>query len=337
MSQSQANRVVDPTSDEEELENKFFEKSLRARSFAEMVGREKEVENLKILIEAAKKREEVIDHILLHGPPGLGKTSMAHIIAIESNSNIHTTSGAAIERKADLASLLTNLEEDSILFIDEIHRLNTSIEEILYSAMEDGSIDIIIGKGPSARTLKLELNNFAVIGATTRVDKLSAPLRDRFGVDLRLDYYSHEDLAQIIKQKADRMNIEIQDDAAYEIALRARRTPRIAQRLLRRVRDFAQVSEQSKVTNELAVEMLAKLGVDKYGLDRLDKKIIKTIVEQFDGGPVGIKTLSAAMTEDQDTIQDVYEPFLLKEGFIIRTPMGRKVTEKAIRYINDTP
>jgi Holliday junction DNA helicase RuvB len=305
-----------------------LDKSLRPRLFKDVIGRKREVENLKILIDAANMRNEPIDHVLLHGPPGLGKTSLAYVIANEAKVPIYTTSGPAIERKADLAAILSNLEEKSILFIDEIHRLNRSLEEILYSAMEDSTIDIVIGKGPSARTLKLELNKFSLIGATTRVGMLSSPLRDRFGVDMHLDYYDYDDLALLVIQKAKLLDIEITEDAAHEIAKRSRRTPRIAQRLLKRVRDYAQSTSSTKIDVESVRNTLNLLDIDKHGLDNLDKKILRIMVKNFKGGPVGINTIAASLSEDRDTIENVYEPFLLKEGFIMRTARGRVVSEK---------
>lgn len=324
-------RIVDPEEGDEEYS--ALDRSLRPQNFSEVIGRDPEVANLRVLITAASKRHEPIDHVLLHGPPGLGKTSLAYVIANEASMPIYTTSGPAIERKADLAAILSNLEEGAILFIDEIHRLNRSLEEILYSAMEDKSIDIVIGKGPSARTLKLELNPFALIGATTRVGLLSSPLRDRFGVDIHLDYYEHDDLAKLVKQKAKLLDIDISDEAAKEIAKRSRRTPRIAQRLLKRVRDYAQSESEDKITKETVQKTLEMLGIDQQGLDSLDKKILKVMVENFDGGPVGINTIAASLSEDRDTIENVYEPYLLKEGFIMRTARGRVVTEKVSKII----
>ncbi len=320
-------RVVDPdnTNDEETI---VLDRSLRPKTFRDVIGRAREVSNLKILIEAAGKRDEPIDHVLLHGPPGLGKTSLAYVIANEAGVPIYTTSGPAIERKADLAAILSNLEDKAILFIDEIHRLNRSLEEILYSAMEDNSIDIVIGKGPSARTLKLDLNRFSLIGATTRVGMLSSPLRDRFGVDLHLDYYEYPDLTELVMQKARLLEIEIDKESAGEIALRSRRTPRIAQRLLKRVRDYAHSDSTNIININTVRKTLEMLGIDKNGLDSLDKKILKLMVENYKGGPVGINTIAASLSEDRDTIENVYEPFLLKEGFIMRTARGRVVTEK---------
>ena len=321
--------------DNNEEEIRQLEKSLRPKTLDEMIGREKEKANLRVVIQAAKQRAEALDHILLHGPPGLGKTSLAQVIAHEIKATLYATSGPAIERKGDLASILTNIEPLGVLFIDEIHRLNRTIEEMLYAAMEDRVIDIIIGKGPSARTLKLELNHFTIIGATTRVSLLSSPLRDRFGIDIYLDYYNHDELTDLVKQKAALLNILIDQDAAREIALRSRRTPRIAIRILKRVRDLAQVNLAKRITINLALEALKMLEIDHFGLDNLDRKIILTLIQHFKGGPVGLNTLAAAVSEDLDTISDVYEPFLLKEGFINRTARGRVATEKALRYYNE--
>ena len=321
---------------EEDVEEEFvlLDRSLRPKLFKDVIGRKREVDNLRILIDAAKIRNEPIDHVLLHGPPGLGKTSLAYVIANEANVPIYTTSGPAIERKADLAAILSNLEEKAILFIDEIHRLNRSLEEILYSAMEDSTIDIVIGKGPSARTLKLELNKFSLIGATTRVGMLSSPLRDRFGVDMHLDYYDYDDLASLIRQKSKMLNIDIDDAASEEIAKRSRRTPRIAQRLLKRVRDYAQSNSSSTIDVNSVRKTLDMLGIDSHGLDSLDKKILQVMVNNFKGGPVGINTIAASLSEDRDTIENVYEPFLLKEGFIMRTARGRVVTEKVYELLD---
>lgn len=326
-------RIINSEADVEE-EFVLLDRSLRPKLFKDVIGRKREVDNLRILIDAAKMRNEPIDHVLLHGPPGLGKTSLAYVIANEANVPIYTTSGPAIERKADLAAILSNLEEKAILFIDEIHRLNRSLEEILYSAMEDSTIDIVIGKGPSARTLKLELNKFSLIGATTRVGMLSSPLRDRFGVDMHLDYYGYDDLAFLIRQKSKMLNIDIDDAASEEIAKRSRRTPRIAQRLLKRVRDYAQSNSSSTIDVNSVRKTLDMLGIDSHGLDSLDKKILQVMVKNFKGGPVGINTIAASLSEDRDTIENVYEPFLLKEGFIMRTARGRVVTEKVYELLD---
>jgi holliday junction DNA helicase RuvB len=310
--------------------------SLRPQKLSEIIGRQAEKKNLEVLIESAKMRNQAVDHILLHGPPGLGKTSLAQVIAKEIGADIYTTTGAAIEKKGDLASILTNIENKGILFIDEIHRLQKVVEEILYSAMEDGVIDIVIGKGPSARTLKLELNNITIIGATTRVSMLSAPLRDRFGVDLRLDYYSYEEMAQLVKQKSKILDMNIDDVAAFEIARRSRRTPRIAVRILKRVRDLAIVEGQNNIDKNIAIKALNMINIDDHGLDYLDRKILNSIITNFNGGPVGLNTLAASISEEIDTIRDVYEPFLLQEGFIIRGSRGRQATEKAIDYLNNS-
>ena len=327
------NSILDPQETDLDLDLGAVEKSLRPQRLTELIGREKEKRNLKIMIQAAQQRDEALDHILLHGPPGLGKTTIAQIIANEIGSSFYPTSGPAIERKGDLVSILSNIPAKGIFFIDEIHRLNKSIEEMLYSAMEDRKIDIIIGKGPSARTLKLDLNPFTVIGATTRVGMLSSPFRDRFGVDMYLDYYSYDELQELISQKSKLLNIEITSDAAHNIAKRSRRTPRIAIRLLKRVRDLAEVEKSELIDDSIVERGLKMVDVDKFGLDNLDRKILETMVKTFNGGPVGLNTLAAALSEDLDTISDVYEPFLIKEGFIIRTPKGRIVTDKTINYL----
>lgn len=328
----QDENILNPAESEDEDLEIVGGVSLRPQTFKDVIGREKEKQSLLVLIEAAKKRNEALDHILLHGPPGLGKTSIAQVIAKESGVGFYSTSGPAIERKGDLASILTNIEDRGILFIDEIHRLNRAVEEMLYSAMEDKNIDIIIGKGPAARTLKLELNDITIIGATTRVGMLTSPLRDRFGLDLRLDFYSPAELKLLISQKAEILNVQISDEAKETIALRARRTPRIAIRILKRVRDLAQVENAPEINRQLTEKALEMLDIDAFGMDRLDRKLVKAIIENFQGGPVGIKTLAASVAEDIETIQDVYEPYLLQEGFIIRTPRGRVVTEKALKY-----
>ncbi|MCB0745036.1 MAG: Holliday junction branch migration DNA helicase RuvB, partial [Ignavibacteriae bacterium] len=296
-------RIVSPKQNNDEDEN--FERSLRPNSLAEVIGRNREKEALKIMIEAAKSRGEAVDHILFHGPPGLGKTSLSFVIANEMGVPIYTTSGPAIERQGDLAAILTNIEENGILFIDEIHRLNKTIEEILYPAMEDRVIDIIIGKGPSAKTLRLDLNKFTVVGATTRMSLVSAPLRDRFGVDFRLDYYSHDELQKLVMNKAKILGIEVGSDSAMEIAKRARRTPRLAERLLKRVRDYSQVKNNNIVDLKSSIETLKMLEIDEFGLDYLDRKIIKTMADSFAGGPVGLSTLAASVNEDLSTIEDV--------------------------------
>lgn len=324
-------RITDPIST---LDEEKIEKSLRPKTITEVIGCQKEKDALDIMIKAAKSRGDALDHILFHGPPGLGKTSLSLVVANEMGVPIYVTSGPAIERQGDLAAILTNISEKGILFIDEIHRLHKTIEEILYPAMEDRVIDIVIGKGPSAKTVRLDLNKFTIIGATTRVSLMSAPLRDRFGVDFRLDYYSHDDLAELIVQKAKILDVDIIDNAALEIAKRARRTPRIAERLLKRSRDYAQLHNGSKIDLNSAQRALDMLDVDNEGLDYIDRKIIKTLVQTFDGGPVGLSTLAASINEDLATVEDVYEPYLLREGFLIRTPRGRKVTQKAYNHLN---
>lgn len=309
------------------------EGSLRPRTLDEYIGQKKAKENLSIFIKAAKMRGEPLDHVLLHGPPGLGKTTLAGIIANEMGVNMRITSGPTIEKPGDLAALLTNLQENDILFVDEIHRLNRSVEEILYPAMEDYAIDIIIGKGPSANSIRLDLPKFTLIGATTRSGQLTAPLRDRFGVTLRLELYSPEELQLIIERSAQILDIEIEPAGAREIACRSRGTPRIANRLLRRVRDFAQVTADGVVTKAVADEALTKLEVDKCGLDSLDRRMLKSIIDFYGGGPVGLETLAATINEEAVTLEDVYEPYLLQQGFLTRTPRGRCVTKKTYDHL----
>lgn len=315
----------------EDLEN---EQNLRPKWITEYIGQDKAKEKLNIFIQAAKGRNEPLDHVLLYGPPGLGKTTLANIIANEMGVNIRITSGPAIERPGDLASILTNLSEDDVLFIDEIHRINRTVEEILYPAMEDFALDIIIGKGPSARSVRLDLSKFTLIGATTRAGLLTSPLRDRFGVMLNLELYDEESLKQIIIRSANILNIGIEEEGALEIARRSRGTPRIANRLLRRVRDYAQVVEKGIITLEVAKKGLEILEIDPLGLDSVDRKLILTLIENFDGGPVGVDTLSAATGEERTTIEDVYEPYLLQIGFLNRTPRGRIVTKKAYDHFH---
>jgi len=314
-------------------EDQSVEYSLRPRFLAEYIGQVKVKENLKVYIEAAKIRNEALDHVLLYGPPGLGKTTLSNIIANEMNVGIRTTSGPAIERQGDLAAILTNLQEGDVLFIDEIHRLNRTVEEVLYPAMEDFALDIIIGKGPSARSVRLDLPRFTLIGATTRAGLLSSPLRDRFGVVIRLEYYSVEELTEIITRAADLLNVKIIGDAAKEIALRSRGTPRVANRLLKRVRDFAQVIADGIITEELAAKSLERMQVDRLGLDHIDHKLLATIIDKFNGGPVGLETLAASIGEEANTIEDVYEPYLMQIGFLKRTPRGRMATQAAYQHL----
>jgi len=309
------------------------EYNLRPRWLSEYIGQEKIKQELKIYIEAAKKRGEPLDHVLLYGPPGLGKTTLATVISNEMGVGIKITSGPAIERSGDLAAILTNLQENDILFIDEIHRLNRSVEEILYPAMEDFELDIVIGKGPSARSIRLSLPKFTLIGATTRAALMTSPLRSRFGVINRLDYYSVEELKEIIKRSANILNIGIDEDAAFEIARRSRGTPRIANRLLKRVRDFAEVKGNGYIDYNTANIALNMLGVDEMGLEEIDRKILIAIIEKFGGGPVGIDAIAASVGEDGDTIEDMYEPYLMQIGFLNRTPRGRVVTKLAYQYL----
>lgn len=315
------------------LESREFDVGLRPKNLGEYVGQEDIKHNLRISIQAAQKRQEPIEHILLHGPPGLGKTTLANIIAREMGVNIKTTSGPAIEKQGDLASILSNLEENDILFIDEIHRVKTQIEEILYSAMEDYALDLIIGKGPASRSMRINLPKFTLIGATTKAGSLSSPLRDRFGHIYKLDFYTDEEMQQIIKRSASLLNIEIEPGATAEVAKCCRKTPRIANRLLKRIRDYAEVEGAGVIEEELAKKSLKMIGVDEVGLDKTDRKILLTIIEKFRGGPVGLNTIAAATAEETETIEDLYEPYLMQIGFLDRTSRGRLVTRNAYSHL----
>lgn len=328
-------RVMTP---EQKNDDITLDKSLRPGRLKYYIGQKKVKKKLNIFIEAAKKRGDALDHVLLYGPPGLGKTTLANIIANELNVNIHTTSGPAIDRPGDLASILTNLQENDVLFIDEIHRLNKMVEEVLYPALEDYSLDIIIGKGPSARSVRLDLTQFTLVGATTRAGLISSPLRDRFGVINRLEFYSKVELKEIIERSARILDITIHDEkGALEIARRSRGTPRISNRLLKRVRDYAQVKADGVITEEVVSDALKLLEIDELGLDNLDHKLLKTIINKFSGGPVGLNTMAAAISEETETIEEVYEPYLLQMGFIERTPRGRKATRAAYKHLGIKP
>ena len=324
-------RIISPT--ESVNDDKNFDLSLRPKTFSDYIGQDNIKTNLQISIKAASKRSEPIDHVLFYGAPGLGKTTLAHVISNEMGATIKITSGPAIERSGDLAAILSNLNEGDILFIDEIHRLNKIVEEILYPAMEDYALDIIIGKGPSAKTIRIDLPKITIIGATTRISLISAPLRDRFGNIFRLVFYNDKEIKQIIKRSADILNIEINDDAAEEIAKRSRRTPRVANRLLKRVRDYINVQGRNIITLNDAKDMLKSLEIDPMGLDQVDREILETILYKFSGGPVGLNTLSAVTNEEMSAIEDVYEPFLIQIGFIARTPRGRVITELGKKHI----
>ena len=326
-----------PTDNDADQDERIFEAGLRPQDLNEFVGQKEIKNNLDIFLSAAKKRGEPLDHVLLYGNPGLGKTTLAHVINNEMGAQIKVTSGPALEKVGDLAAILSNLSEGDVLFIDEIHRMNKSIEEVLYPAMEDYALDLVVGKGPTARTLRLNLDRFTIIGATTRISMLSSPLRDRFGVTYRLNFYENEDIGQIIDRSAKILGIEIDSMARDEIARRARRTPRIANRLLKRVRDFAEVRHDGNITETIAGQALNLLDIDQLGLDTVDRRVLTTIIEKFSGGPVGLSTLAAAIQEEIATLEEVYEPYLLQLGFLSRTPRGRTVTDAAYKHLKKDP
>jgi len=327
------NENLDPTGHKLSPAEKEIEKVLRPTEFVDFSGQENIIENLKVFVEAAKQRKESLDHVLLHGPPGLGKTTLSYIIANELNVNIRVSSGPVLDKPGDLAGLLTSLEENDVLFIDEIHRLSPIVEEYLYSAMEDFKIDIMIETGPNARSIQIKLNPFTLIGATTRSGLLTAPLRSRFGINSRLNYYTAETLEKILYRSADILKVDIEKNAAVEIARRSRGTPRIANLLLRRVRDFAQIKGNGKIDLAISQYALKALNVDKHGLDEMDNKILSAIINKFKGGPVGLSTIATSVSEDSGTIEEVYEPFLIQEGYIMRTPRGREATEAAYKHL----
>jgi Holliday junction DNA helicase RuvB len=327
------NENLDPTQQHLSASDKEFERAIRPAQFTDFQGQQQVLENLMVFVHAAKGRGEALDHVLLHGPPGLGKTTLSHIIGNEMGVNVRVTSGPVIDKPGDLAGLLTNLEPHDVLFIDEIHRLSPVVEEYLYSAMEDYKIDIMIDSGPSARSVQISINPFTLVGATTRSGLLTAPLRSRFGINLRLQYYDAQTLANIIKRSASILDIPIDEDAAYEIASRSRGTPRIANLLLRRVRDFAQIKGDGTITLPITQVALTALNVDRHGLDEMDNRILSTIIEKFKGGPVGLSTIATAVGEDAGTIEEVYEPFLIQEGYLMRTPRGREATDLAFTHL----